>query len=521
MLRRVKVFIEKTDKKLMLIVLVLIVLVTSPFLFQGIMCNDGLRLLFLRKLGLREFFEDAINQSAAKGRPLGALVSVRLLDFVSSNMYINRLVNIVLILAVIGGFMYFIYVMNGNKYFAFFCGLVTLACMPITFEIGAPNAFVAVILVPFMLTICSLLLFWKYLNDSKIKYLVFSMVLYLIAMMQYEFIVTYVLMFYVLTIKYYSSSDKFNLIKMLKKIVAPTIIALSYIFVYFGIQLFYPSNYSGNTVGFNSVGALLNVLYVLAESSLPGYFLFNEKQKYLRAIHAKEFEYVIFLNIIILLIVLIFISISMILLKNDRNKVGKRNWMEILVAFLFMVMPSVPNSISSMYQQRVSEFCAWHPVSICLYFSACFFVCSIIWNFFSHLNKYIVLVGVICIACFAGQIQYTNYIFANQQHIDFTRLERIENMFDLQLWTYFDGQEIYSKDIYETRHTLAVHDGYWSSYLNKNGLNVSVVNDNVTGKINLYYPEDRYFVLSDQNIAIICSAESIDNERVCMLWGGG
>ncbi len=514
MIKKIKVFIEKSDRKLLLIVFVFIVLIMTPIIFQGIMCNDGLSLLFLRKVGLREFFADAINQSAAKGRPLGGIVSIRLLDFVSDNMYVNRLANVILILLVTGLFMYFVYNMNGNKYLSFFCGLVILSCMPITFEIGAPNAFVAVILFPFMLLICSLLLFWRYLNFSKIRYLFYSMMLFLIGMMQYEFIVTYVLMFYVLSLKYYSNIDRLNWKIVLKKIVVPTFIALFYIISYFGIQLRYPSNYSGNTVGLSFRG-LLNVLYVLAKSSLPGYFLFNEKHKYLREIYSKQFEYDIFLKIIVYVIVLIFISIALVLFKSGRNKVRKWNWIEMLVAVVFMVVPTIPNSISSMYQELVSEsLFTWCPVSICLYFAACFFVSSIIWNCCSYINRYFLWIGVVCMACYVGQIQYMNYIFANQQHIDFTRLEKIENMFDLQLWTCFDEQEIYSKDIYETRNTIAVHDGYWSSYLNKNGLNVSVVNDNVSGKINLFFPNDRYFVLSNQNIAIICSPESLENE-----WG--
>ncbi|MEY8421189.1 hypothetical protein AALB52_00385 [Lachnospiraceae bacterium 38-14] len=391
------------DKKMILIVTVLITLTMAPLMFQGIICNDELLTRYWRKLGIQELIEHYFSVASAGGRRMGAFVDVRLISFISNNMFINRIIDILLLLTAVAFFIYFIYKMRGSKGFSCFLGIMLIVCLPITFEHGAPNAFVAVICVPLILLILSCLIFWKYLLNLKRKYLVTSMVLYFIAMMQYEFVVTYVLLMYVLIVKYQLMKEKFDFRETFRTALIPTVVSIFYIFAYFLMQKSSVSNYSGTTVGFVSIKNSLEILMVLAKSSFPGYFLFNNKYKYLKMVYSEEFKYVNFLVIIMLLIMLILGSVLALIVKNNGKNESKWSWAEIGVALLFMFIPSMPNSISSLYQGNVTEsFFTWLPVSLFLYFATTYLLCSVIWKILTYIYIYIYIYIGIRLRCLSA-----------------------------------------------------------------------------------------------------------------------
>lgn len=507
----------KPDKKIIFIAVLLVALTMLPLLFQGIMCNDELQTRYWRELGIPELFKHYFSVASAGGRIIGGFVDVRVISFITKNMYINRFVDILLIVTSVILFAYFVYRIHGNKYFSFFIGIMLMVCLPVTFEHGVPNAFVAVTVIPSMLVLGAMLLFWKSLCDGKKRYLALSMLLYLIAMMQYEFVVTYVLMMYFLILKYQFGNGKINWLEAFGQAIIPTAVALFYIVLYFVMQSINASGYAGNTVGFVSVASSLKILYVLAKSSLPGYFLFNEKYRYLKQVYCEQYENITLLIAILILIVVCLFILCMHLFGNrDRGKKAwKWNLSEMAVAAVFMVVPSLPNAISALYQGNVTEsFFTWLPVSYFLYFAAVFLICSVLWNIFQYCNKYMLIICSIVIACYVGQIQYMNYINANQQHKDFTRLLAIEKMFDMQLWNQFNGMEAFSEDVYETRNLLAVHDTFWSQYLQKNGLSINVRQGSVEGAFNIYFPNDEYFLLTDGKAGVLCSETQLQQEPV-------
>lgn len=517
-MERFKDHIKKIDKKAALIVSALTVLTMTPLLFQGIICNDELQTRFIRKLGMLELLKDNIRTAIAKGRTIGGFVDVREISFLSNNMYINRFADIVMILIAIALFCYLIYKLDGNKYFSYFLGVVIMACLPVTFEHGAPNAFVAITVIPMMLVLVSLILFWNYLNSGKRRYLAGSMALYMISMLQYEFIVTYVVLMYLLIIKCQLNNGGIRWKQAAGQAVVPTVSASCYVIAYFAMQHLHASNYSGNTMGFVSVKSSLKILYVLAKSSMPGYFLLNEKYRHYEKLIADSFEYGAFLKIIACLIVLLSAGVIFMISEKCRKKKDGRNIVEILVAAFFMIIPALPNAISSLYQGAVTEtFFTWLPVSIFLYFAACFFVCSVLWNIFRILNRYALAAGALCVACLIGRIQFMNYINADQQRRDFDRLQAIEKMFDMQMWKDLGAAEIYTEDLYETRNLLAVHDTFWSRYLENNGCVISVNSGSSETLPNLYFLYDEYFVLTNGEIAIVCSQDMMKGSHTIRL----
>lgn len=260
-----------------------------PLALQGIICHDEVLTRFLRKMGIVALIKDNINTAIVKGRTFGAFADVRLFSFVSDNIYISRLMDILLLGVAIFLFCYFIYVLEKNKYFSVFLGIMLMCCLPVAFEHGASNAFVAITVIPLIFLICSLLLFYSYLQSGKRYQLVLSMIIYVIVMMQYEFLVTYVLLYIFLSFRYcLNRNDNKKIKNLIAKSFFPVFLTFIYIVFYFVVQKINPSNYAGNTIGFRSLSQIFNVLYVLAKSSMPGYFLTNEKYQYLQEIYSSN-----------------------------------------------------------------------------------------------------------------------------------------------------------------------------------------------------------------------------------------
>lgn len=110
-----------------------------------------------------------------------------------------------------------------------------------------------------------------------------------------------------------------------------------------------------------------------------------------------------------------------------------------------------------------------------------------------------------------------NYINADQQRRDFDRLQAIEKMFDMQMWKDLGAAEIYTEDLYETRNLLAVHDTFWSRYLENNGCVISVNSGSSETLPNLYFLYDEYFVLTNGEIAIVCSQDMMKGSHTIRL----
>lgn len=515
-MKKNKGYIRGTNEKNVWLLLVLTVLVTAPMLFQGIMCNDELQTRYWRKVGLFSLLKHYKDAGIKSGRIQATISDVRLISFLTTNMYINRFIDIMLIVIAIAIFIYFIYIVNGDKNFAFFVGIFTLVSLPITFEHGAPNAFVAVTVIPLILMLISFILFYKYMKRCKRAYFVFSMICYIYAMMQYEFNVTYILMFYALIFKF-EFENKSVFVQYIKRAIVPTIITVLYIIFYFGMHYLIPSQYAGTTVGFVSISKSLNIIMVLLKSSLPGYFLFNDKYKYLEKFYMKNFDNVEYMFIILFLIFISFLCVVHSFFNKENN--SKRwNWLQMIVAFVFMIVPSLPNSISALYQDTVSDtFFTWLPVSIFLFFASSFLIASLIWNILKNIKKSFIFLPLVLIALFICRVQFMNYVVANQQYKDFLRLEAIEHVFDAEILKEFDGMTIYSEDIFETRNLLGIHGSYWTDYANSEGLDIKVVKGKDDEAVNLYYSDNGYFVFSDCKNVLVISPRELEGYNIVQI----
>ena len=92
-------------------------------------------------------------------------------------------------------------------------------------------------------------------------------------------------------------------------------------------------------------------------------------------------------------------------------------------------------------------------------------------------------------------IQFMNDSFSVQQRRDFNRLQKIENFLKSDFFNDFQGESFYSKDLYERRNVLFIHDGFWTQFSQSHGKNISVENADGTSDQNRIYFDDNVFAV--------------------------
>jgi len=539
-----KIFI-KNHSALCISIASLIILICAPMMLQGIICNDELQRRFLRMQGFGTLISQGISMELAQGRPMRILAPMQnSLSYISNNIYVFRSFQILLILSNIGLFSYFIFKVFNNKKFALLTGIFALIFLPITFEHTLPNAFVGLVAMPMNFLLLSFICFIKYITNKSKNNLLLSMMLFFIAMLGYEFIVTFVLLYPVL---YYAKANKeqCNPMSVIKHSVLPLVLAIVFIALTFSLQKLYNVGYDGAKLGFVSLESSFTIIWTLFKSSLPGYYLFNSKYVYLFNLYTNTplpisaelikqnlsgqvnifdsllllgaggmnwTRYILnnFMNArIILIILFLFFTLYSILQYKNRQRDCKMPKMALFVGLAYMIIPSLPNSLVKLYQGNVSDkFFTGLPVSYFLFFSAIFVFSCLIWELRQRLkSKYWISIIVIFICIYCALIQSMNNTFAQEQNKNYQRLVNIEQLFDTRAVQNMKNQSVYAPDLYVTKNLLSIHQDYFTQFAKFKNLNIHI--NNATQKGNeqfiIYDQHNEYFVLCGGDEVIVFS----------------
>ena len=493
----------------LIIGLILAICVIFPMLTQGIMCNDEVQLRLSAQMGIGHFFENYfVTECLEKGRMLGAIGNMKFLGYIFENRYIYRSVDIIFLLAGISLFGYVIYLLFKNVKFSIFVSIMILVFLPITFEHSLPNAFVILTMQPLILLEVSIISYIKYIEQENIRALIGCVFLFLWAMCLYEFIIVYVLLYPI--IYCIKNINRIKIKEIIKLHIPLFLCALVYLMLYFGQRLVFPTTYSGNEIGVLSWKQMYPVIKTLFLSALPGYYcLGNSKYKYLFLVYNNgELGVKNYLNPIIWIfcICLIFILVELCHVQKIEHVSLVQRLLIYFSAIFFAIVPAVPNSIAKLYQGNVTaESFTSLPVSIYIYISIMFGLSFFLWNFvLKKGQRYLWLFISAIILIGASLVQVDNNVFAQEQSRNYIRFTSTERLFDLTFWTDYQEKRFSAPTLYETRNALAVEDGHWTEYLNKNGLSVSIENncDNVSDWI-VQQDDDSYLVSVDSNIIYI------------------
>lgn len=498
--------------------IILIILIIFPMLTKGIMCNDELLLRLWAQKGMGFFFETTIvNENIQKGRVLGVLGNVKFLAYFSDNKYIFGTVNAIVILSAVGLFGYFTYKLWKNKSFSALLSVLILVFMPMNFEFGVPNAFVIVTLQPMILLEISLIFYLGFLEKGKKKNRIISIIMFLWAMFLYEFIITYVLLFPLI---YLIKNCGQNIsVKYVCCVNFPYMAAaLIYLIMYVGQGYVFPSNYEGTQLNIMSLAAIAQVLKILFISAFPTYFsYFNAKYKFL-------FEYynhggVKAENIIDPIIVIIIISLACLLIYffnegaiiGNEKGAGLKDALIIAAAFMYALLPALPNALTPMYQSGVTvEYFTWIPVSIYLYFAVMFALTYVLWKIITLLNKkWLAGMFTAAILITAGGTQIRNQVFVKEQMANYDRLVAIEDVLKIDYWKQYGRISVSAPSLYETKNSLAIEQGHWSQYaaIYNNEL-ILDDNYNADSSANMVIQDDHSFYWYFNNVELLITKET-------------
>lgn len=474
--------------------------VCIPLYQQGIMCNDELQSRYWAMQGGKSFYSHYLQIHIEKGRAISKYIDsfTMWLGFLGAKTnYTYKIVQILSILAVSVLFSVFINKLFRNKKFAIMCGIMIVVCLPITFEHTAPNAFVTKYNVPLCLLLISLCVFCDYIATRKQSQIAVSMVLFFIAQTNYEAFITYTILYIMITV---GLTGIKNFKQNLTLYLAPIGSAAIFLFCYLVSRIIFPSNYSGNQIVFESLSSTISILKQLFMTSLPGYYLFCAKYKGLFTSYA---DLGLFSYVRVLLVILSLLPIFIVLMRNAKqfsdvkSIIGKI--FVLLCGIVYIIAPTLPISVSKMYQGNVNEnsFMAL-PISFFTYIAAIFVICYIIWNFTELFGRNACIAVAVVLLVVITKIQLMNDVFATEQKMNFDRLCNIENVLATDVVAYLDGGTLYAPDLYKRQNTLAIHDGYWTQYGNSIGRKITFE------RVNNEYCDGSIWICDDNIASIVC-----------------
>ncbi|MBE6690166.1 MAG: hypothetical protein E7590_02660 [Ruminococcaceae bacterium] len=468
-------------------ILALIAMVAAlwPMLGQGVTLNDELQNRFDRKIGFWHLVWENTKVHFEKGRLLGLLADWRYLGFLSDNMFFNRCICAFLIVvnAVLLG--YVLYRLCKNKTLSFLTAFLFVVLMPLTFQHAAPAAFTPLVAIPMLFLQGSLLCYMSCLDHSKHskRNVACSAILFFLAMCGYEFLIVYSFLFPLVYIyRCYQTKERLSFLNMVKACVWHIVTAVAYVALYFGLTALFPTAYSGNQIGFVSFSSSFEIIKTLFVSAIPGYYCLNDVAQYQMELYNGGLLNAQSLLSLGLLFVVLGAGVSIFYFAAQKTE--KKNWwlylIGIAVCLVYMVLPSLPNAVSTMYQGAVnsSSFTSL-PVSYFLY-AAAIIIIALLCCLVQYALKKVRFAGAalicICIGLVLIPQQAFNNVVGRVQAEDYQRLEMIEGVFETDTIRVCHNQRVQSNTIYQTRNLLAIHDGYWERYAALYDIQVDFVN---------------------------------------------
>lgn len=498
---------QKINVKLFLMACMLIILIGIPLCGTGVVVNDELQARCLSLQGFWEFYKVNFISYLHDGRPMAAIVNsfTMYLGFIGNgNTYIFRTIQLIILLMENISFSIFTGKVTNEKSVGFLAGILSIGFMPIVFEHMAPNAFVGLLGVPFLLLLVSLNLFVDSIKQNSNWKLALSMILFFLAQMSYEAFVTYVVLYILIVVGYLKFEDLKN---NGKYYVCPLIVTIVFLVLYVIGSRIFVSIYAGNQIGFESIGSSLKIIIWLLLASMPGFFLILPRYQYLEKVYFDMDlqDWIWLATAVILFLYIVKTVLKKTYLKYHDNS-NKTNIYIVLCAISCMVLPSIPLSISTMYQGNVGTngfLCL--PVTHYESFAAIFLISYLAVLLLHKVGKKFYIILAICFTILFGGIQMMNGIFAKEQIHNYNYLVQIEKFMNTEVFKSLDNTVYNASDLYKQQNTLAIHDGYWSDYC-KNILNLQIQLNkeempNVDGYI--YYDGDEFVIVNDENVIVV------------------
>jgi fucose 4-O-acetylase-like acetyltransferase len=477
-----------------------------PVLRIGVTINDELQMRLQRMIGIEYFMQERFNDHIGRGIPMRAMAGInQCFGFLSSDDAINALIRVCLLLLSAILLCVFIKKLTRNIEFAVFTSVMTLLFLPLTFEHTLPSAFIGQFAVLLMYLSLSFTFFIKYLEDRKTKFIVLSMFLWALALMSYELIITFTLVYIFLAYRHFCHAD--NKYKMtICATIPPVVASILYLLATLMTRLLITTKYAGASFDFVSIQSSLKILQTLFTSALPDYYLYSAKYQYLSEIYSAYTGYSPYIRALI--IAVLFGSMIHIIIKrqsgntlNNTAKISPRAGVAIACCgVLYGIIPAIPNSVASLYQGNVNEdsFTSL-PVSYFLSISIMLAISAILWVVTRNLSRKISAFILAVVLMTALPLQIQNSEFSTIHKINFQRLTEIESAFDTNAFSDLNGV-VAAPELFVQHNTLAFNDNYWTTFVQRyKKYDYKITGDiaAVLSKKYILYPNNQFFVVGD------------------------
>lgn len=541
---------SKYEHILQLFFVVIFVIFSVLVVRQGLVCNDELELHLNRLFGMDSLLSERVETNHKQGRPFLIPNAInQILTWTSANVYVARSVQCLVIFGAIFAFYKLICEMF-NKRTGYIASFIVLLFYTIGFELGTPNAFNGITCIPLM-EMCIALNYWvKFLKSNKKGPFITSCIFFGLAIMGYEYMVTYSVALF-LTYLFYRK-EKISFLDMIKCLIIPALECIAYMGLIFGYQKFMTQGYGGTQVDLSNIKGILHCIATISYLAIPGVFRSIPRHRivfnYYNQTTGEEVLVSNIIPVILLAIFLVYILISkktkaligeevqeeknekskeknkIKCLEDIRNIVRNNTWIKCtliaLSLLVFTVLPILPNSITQLYQETVSFWAfAWIPVSTLVYFAWCLVFALIIDKLLNKIPKTTIAGIVVILLVLVVPGQFENKVMSNRSNESFKNLNNMWTMTRTATFAKLEGKELYSKDMFETYDLLAFTPNYWNRYLSGYDINVKInfLEEDKEEKNMVRYYNHEYFIISTEEEVAIISPKIINQDIIVEL----
>lgn len=521
-------FFSKLDKKIVFCFVLFVLSISIIYIKTGISHNDELQSRFWGMLGFSNLIKHYKEGSIAQGRFLAMIpycISF-FINFFNSNYFIYKTISFAIILLDVILFSHILWILIKDEFFSLlFCILFLLSLM-IFPDNTIPNVFVGFMGISLAIFFCSILCFIDYLIQQKKNSLIISCCCLFYVLCSYEVYLTLTPLYLACALFFQKDYEIKTLVKIknaFTKIIFPFATSVIYLFLYVISSKLFPSNYDGNHIAITSLKEPIRIIIHLLKVSLPGGLVLTNSYHYLSQLFnplagKPLLSQVIYFSTTSTWLIIMCCAwiIQKKCMNNDKTTFfSSSSFIKcILFAFIFSILPSIPISISKMYQNNIGEkgFLTL-PVTYISKFATVSALTVTVYYTTKKLNSRFCFIFVnILLLFYFGNIQMKNIFFGNELFKQYNRLTNIEKLFDTEEIKKLNGKNILCPDLYETRHKLSVHDGYWSSYasmLKRNTANFVKSTKYISPDASLYYINDEYFCIAfeDGNFTVLSPKE--------------
>jgi len=519
------------------LILLVIVITLYPLLFTHLVINDDiLHQLNTYRIGYINNVMRAILVNNQGRLYFFSAIWALLPHLIQSNIYL-KFIQIAALSSNLFLLALFIRCLIKSNFAAWMTILLGFGLMQNSWEHNPVTALPGFPTIPISILLLSYIVFIKYFEKKHFKYLLLSLIFYIISLLSYEIFILFLPIYGLIGL--YKTSSMRKSIKLILPYIYATFL---YLGCYIVFKLITKNSYPGVTVNNHlDLIRIFKTFWQLSITSLPTFYFFNKKYHYLLNIYSESIYPFGSLRYLvdsiqvswIIKSVLVF-ACSYILFVKKSYKVVR---MSILLPFIFATYIFIPNfliSLTTHYQSAVIEDTQLGmPSTYFSYLAVVLFYVVVLQFFknyfnplrFKHRVVFIIILLILSVSSFI--VDYTNYhITLYQTKLKYKWVLVDDFIQSKEFAKVPTNTTIYAPSLWDSFGSLGIHESYWSDYFTyKSKRKITIVKKlPLTSILPIYYlkynqmmkDRDQFVAFSRLTSLKVDSEDQIITENICV-----